>query len=189
MSRITQWLKKVLEDTLTRTISGVIVGIVLTLGLGAVAYRLSAFLQQPVTTSVLIILILSLFALVGVFAPVTRIWELVSASRRASARPGQSDQALQAAAANLRRLLATVEAGPDLRYEQEVKKFTAEMLTAFDDWEMALQQYLSAAQLVEVHALRTEIAGRSLLHSRQEARAWLSKVKELTSAAAVRKPS
>jgi hypothetical protein len=188
MRKLADWIKKILADALARTIAGVIAGVLLTVGYGAIAYRLSAFLSQQLSVSVLLIVVLSLFALVGVLYPATRTWELISASRRRAKPSEPRDQAVDSSAAQLRRLLAVIEAGPNLTYDKEVKKFTADVLTAFDDWETALHRYLSHAQTEEVTALRLEIGGRSLLHSRLEARGWLAKVKHLTSLATTDRP-
>jgi hypothetical protein len=187
MRKLFDWYKDILTDALAKTIAGVLVGVLLTVGYGAIAYRISAFLTQQLSVSVLLLLILSMFAAVGVLYPVSRIWELISASRRHTGVPILRDPVLESSAAQLRRVLAIVEAGPNLTYEKEVKKFTAEVLAAFDDWESALHRYLSPAERREVRGLRLEVGGRSLLHSRQEAKQWLAKVKDLTTLATTHK--
>lgn len=181
MRRFGAWLGGILADALARTIAGVLAGVLITIAYGAIAYRLSSFLLQQVTTPVLVILVLSLFAAVGVIVPSLKLWELLSRNRKQSRLGAPRDDRLEEAARMLRGCLAQVEAG--MIYVMREREFTAEVLAAFDDWEVALQGYLSLADREAVRTLRAEIAGRSLPNSRQEASDWLSRVKALTNIA------
>ena len=186
MKAIFKWLSKVFADALSRAVATFLAGVLLTIAYASISYRLSTFLSQQVLLPVLALLILALFALLGVLYPSVTLWNLVGASRRAKKLPPLTDKRIEAATAELLRLLAVIEAGPDLTYEGETKKFTSEVLAALDAWDIALHPYLSPDDRQAVRNLRGEVAQRSLLHSRQEARDWIVRAKDLGNSARVR---
>lgn len=81
MKNLSNWLREAFAETIARVIVGVIVGFLIAVLVGISSYRFSRFLLQEVRVQVLLIVILSLFSLIGLLAGVVPIWRIVTKKR------------------------------------------------------------------------------------------------------------
>jgi len=178
MTKFTHWLRTLLSDTFSRTIATLVTGALVPIVLAILSIGLSRFLLQTVTVPLGLVIILVLFASVGLIAGAVPLWELVSIRRK---QP--RDEPLENATSSLLTRLSEIETGRRIHVEAEVHAYHASTLGLFDQWEISLALHLPAADFEAIRALRAEIAGRSLQHSRQEAGQWVLQVKEWSSKA------
>ncbi len=179
MENLSNWLREAFAETVARVIAGVIVGFLIAVLAGISSYGFSRFLLQEVRVQVLLLVILSLFSLVGLLAGVVPIWRIVTKKRLLShIRP--LDASLEDASKAILDQLAHVEAGKEIYVKREQTDFKAKTLSLFDTWETQVTQYLQPVDHEQINLLRDEISSRSLQHSRKEAKVWISKIKVFT---------
>ena len=182
MTTLKSWLSRVLADAATRVAATFLAG-VLVASLGFIfSADVSAFLRSEVSISVTPLLVLVLLAALGTTAAIERIWnQAVAARSTPSMRP--RDDRLETASMRLLEKLAAVEVGPEIYGEYPMKEFASDLLSRLDQWEVAVYGYVSEEQRKLIRATREHIQSRSLNHSREEAKEWVSTVKGLSNAA------
>jgi hypothetical protein len=183
MAKFTRWLRSLLSDAVSRTIATLLAGALVPVVIALISIGASRFLLQAVTVPLALLLILALFAFVGLVAAAVPLWHLVGSRSRQLKSPVPSDERLEQANSILLARLAEIESGKQIYVEAEVRDYRASTLALFDQWEASVAPYLPAAELDAIGTLRAEITGRSLQHSAHEAHQWVLKVKDQTNKA------
>lgn len=183
MRKRPQWFQTLLSSVISRTIAALLVGAIVPLLFALFSLDLSEFLLQRIRVPVSLLSILSLFALLGILASAVPIWNLISASRQRKDQPPPRDEVLESAFASLLARLNEVETSKQIHVQYEIRQFHSSTLTLFDGWESAISPYMDADGLRTIEDLRTEISGRSLQHSKDEAVEWVRLVKGFTNQA------
>lgn len=142
----------------------------------------AAFLRSEVIANVGLLLVLALFGLIGLAAGLSGLWTIIARYRGAHAiRP--TDERVEESQRLLLEKLAVVEAGPEMHTEHVMRDFRAELISRYDQWEGAVEPYISEVEKEQVREMRAHIQGRSLNHSRGEGAEWSQAVKDITYAA------
>lgn len=177
MSRIKDMLSKLFEQVAVRTIAGVIVALILPMFAIAFGANFSQFFNMRIEASVLVISILSLFALVGVLSTGTTLWNLIDIQRAKASKPSYSIQQIHSTSEELLRSLSRVQAGLRLQYKHEIPEFSAKVLSEIDRWETALMPLLNNEEIELLTEFRDEVASAHLPESKEESKQWIKLVK------------
>ena len=76
--------------------------------------------------------------------------------------------------------LAKIETGPEIHYTNAMRDFRSELITHFDQWEGAVEPYISDTDEDRIRKMRAHIQSQSLNHAREEGAEWTQTVKEIT---------
>jgi len=177
------WLQTMLSDAASRTIATLLAGALVPILLGIMAALFSGSLLQDVVVPLGMLIILALFAFIGLLASVLRLVQLLRAHQEAGVHPSPRDSILEQTTSDLLARLAEVETGKQIFVPAEVDKYHATTLALFDRWDASIEQYLGNADQAAIRDLRSQIASRSLQHSTTQARDWVLKVKDHASKA------
>jgi hypothetical protein len=181
MSRIKDRLSTLFEQVAVRTVAGVIVAFIVPILAIVFGADFSQFFRTRIETSVLVISILSLFALVGVLSTASTLWRLVDIQRVKDSKPSYDIHQIHSTSGELLQSLSRVQAGLQLRYKHEVSEFSAQVLTEIDSWETALMPLLNTEDIEILTELRDEVASAYLPQSKEKSRQWIDLVKEMRS--------
>ena len=177
MSRIKDILSKLFEQVAVRTIAGLIVAFTLPMLAIVFGADFSQFFSTRIEASVLIITILSLFALIGVLSAGSTLWNLIDIQRSKASKPSYSVQYIHSTTEELLRSLSRVQAGLQLQYKHEVPEFSAKVLSEIDSWETAIMPLLNNEEIELLTEFRDEVASAHLPASKEESKQWIKLVK------------
>jgi hypothetical protein len=174
-------LNTLFEQVAVRTVAGVIVAFLVPLLAIVFGADFSQFFTTRIETSVLVISILALFALVGVLSTGSVLWRMVDIQRMKDSKPSYDIQQIQTTSGELLQSLSRVQAGLQLQYKHEIPEFSAKVLTEIDSWETALMPLLDTEEIDILSELRDEVAAAHLPRAKEESKQWIDLVKEMRS--------
>jgi hypothetical protein len=181
MSTIKDRLNKLFEQVAVRIIAGVIVAFIVPILAIVFGSNFAQFFGTRVETSVLVISILSLFALVGVLSTGSTMWRLVGIQRTKDSKSSYDINQIHTTSGELLKSLSRIQAGLQLRYKHEVSEFSAKVLTEIDSWETALMPLLNTEDIEILTELRDEVASAYLPQSKEKSKQWIDLVKGMRS--------
>jgi hypothetical protein len=181
MSSIKDRLSTLFEQVAVRIVAGVIVAFIVPILAIVFGADFSQFFRTRIETSVLVISILSLFALVGVLSTGSTLWRLVDIQRVKDSKPFYDIHQIHSTSGELLRSLSRVQAGLQLRYKHEVSEFSAKVLSEIDSWETALMPLLYTEDIEILTELRDEVASAHLPQSKEKSKQWIDLVKGMRS--------
>ena len=182
MSDIKSWFKKVFTDATSRVIATFLAGVLLTAISVIFSGNISNFLRSEVKVNLSLVLILCLFGLIGVSVGIERILKN-SIQARIKSKSIVRDENLDTTQKQLLDQLTYVEVGLIVYDEQDEKDFKQELIRIFDQWEIAVQEYISDQQKELIQQAREQIMEKSLSHSKSDAKEWVQNVKAISNSA------
>jgi hypothetical protein len=181
MSKIMDRMNTLFEQVAVRTAAGVIVAFIVPILAIVFGADFSQFFRTRIETTVLVILILSLFALIGVLSAGSTMWRLVGMQRVKDSKPSYEINQIHTTSGELLQSLSRVQAGLQLRYKHEVSEFSAKVLTEIDSWETTLMPLLDTEDIEILTKFRDEVASAHLPHSKEKSKQWIDLVKGMRS--------
>ncbi len=178
--KIKDWFAKAFDEAITRALALVLTGIIISLASLVFAAQSYTFLLQELRAPTILIIILALFALIGLASVVSNLAGAFAQIKQSKSTAPINTQQLDAAAQQLLQQLTRVEAGVHFANDYQKRGFTSSLLSLFDVWESAVLPFLTEEDSQEVRTLRSEIAQQSLEHTNGKAKSWVKTVKDMT---------
>lgn len=166
-------------DAASKVIATFLAGVILTTLGFLFGGNISGFLRSSIEINLALLLILAFIALIGVSVVIERIWVNYQSSRKKPSIIIRNEE-LETTQKVLLEKLSKVEAGLKIHVDYSIKKFQSELASSFDQWEVAVQDYITDEKKERIHRTREHMMGRSLNHSRSEAKVWIRTVKDIT---------
>jgi len=179
MDRPIKWISSLFKDAVSRTIVVFLSGVLLTFLTVVVSGKSFDFLSRNIVIPAFLLIILSLFAILGVAAITDKVIQLAHFSKISKSKQSRRDERLEDAMVALLSKLNEVEVGRLHFVEWEQQKFKLELLSLFDKWETAVYNYLDF-EAKEIAILRQDILNSHFHGSQDKASDWISKIKEYT---------
>lgn len=183
MGTLRDRFNRIFEQAISRVIASFIAGIIATTLTVVISPRLSEALSQQVEAPLLLILILSMFAFIGVLFVGSSLWTLISVSRKDKPYSTEDYKKLEDATMDLLKNLAKVEMGVTFKNKHEIPVFASEVLAQFDVWESTIIPFLNHDQRDEIALLREQISGQNITEAKILATNWVATIKELNNRA------
>jgi hypothetical protein len=177
---VREWLSGLFQSTLSRLLAYALSGFFTAFLVMLFGGRLADLLRSEVQANVGLLLLLFLFALIGLAAGIERIVELAGVRRTKTDK--LSDERVSETQRLLLETLARVESQPPLSSASEAE-LRAELLSRLDQWEVALTPYLGEEEQMRVQTMRDHIQNQSLKYAKEVGADWTRIVKDITSIA------
>lgn len=175
-----EWLSGLFQSTLSRLLAYALSGFFTAFLVMLFGGRLAEFLTSEIQANVGLLLLLVLFALLGLAAVVERIFAYIRESR---GQPGyERDVRVDETQKLLLETLARVESQPPLN-EYERAELRTTLLIRVDQWEDAVAPYIGQEERHRIQAMRDHIQNQSLKYAKEEGADWTRIVKDITSIA------
>ncbi len=180
MERALNWLISIFKEGLSKALVIFLSGVILTLIGFAAGGGLSRILVAEARAPLALIIILSLFSLLGIAVAVSKVVPLLGKTSAGSSPGHVSVQDIDLTVRPLLRELARIEAGVEIHGENKVRQVKAEVLTLVDEWEIVVSSLLSPYELELVTQIREQIRSGYLPQATDAAPAWVQEIKRLT---------
>lgn len=183
MNKFANWLSKVFSESISKIVIGYLAGSA-TIILGIISINeILDLLSSRISVPVVLLLIVSLFALVGIISACLPLWNLISIHRKKDTTQKAVDEDLERTSAALLKKLNTVEVGIEIFVASKIQKFRSEFLGLFDAWETAIVQYCDSSTLEQLQEFRERIRNLSPHTSQQKASCLVKDIKRVTNEA------
>jgi len=177
---VREWLSGLFQSTLSRLLAYALSGFFTAFLVMLFGGRLSAFLRSEVRANIGLLLVLTLFAFIGLAAGVEHI---LATMKTRGKGPGRiQDERVEETQSRLLETLAKVESQLPLN-SYERAELRAELLSRVDQWEGAVAPYLGEEDRRRIQVMRDHIQNQSLKYAREEGADWTRIVKDITSIA------